>query len=117
MNRREMLKFSAAQTAVVALSSAAAASHFAHGQSRSSGSPLTLRNAEFELSITHGQGLQLKLAHRPSGTVMADGAYFYSCGHPAFGDVQKDEHSVSFHGRTETGLTVVHRFRVDPANP
>ena len=81
MNRRDMMKLAATQTAMVALPAVVVAPS-ARAESKSA--PSTLKNAQFELSLTPGTGLQCKLVHLPTGTVLADGFYSYSFGTPRF---------------------------------
>jgi hypothetical protein len=58
------------------------------------------------------------LLHRPTGTVLAEGAYSYSCGTPVFSQVQKDGSSLLVQGSIrETGMLMQHRFTVDPGSP
>ena len=114
MNRRDLMKLAATQTALIAwpatLPSAAE-------DTKNGDSTVTLRNSQFELSLTHGTGLLCRLVHSPTGAILADGYYSYSFGQPSFTDAQKDEHSVVFQGSTQTGLVIRHRFTLDPANP
>lgn len=114
MNRRDLLKLAATQTAMVALPAVMVAPA-ATAESKSAHANLTLKNAQFELSLMPGTGLQCKLVHLPTGTVLADGFYSYSFGTPVFSEVKKDGGSVVLHGNTETGMGIQHRFTVDPA--
>jgi hypothetical protein len=116
MNRRQMLKFTAAQTAMVAVTSTVSGS-FAQGQAASNSTALTLRNAEFELVLRHAEGLQCRLVHRATGAVLADGSYHYSCGRPSFAVAKLDQHSVSYRAQMPSGLTILHNFHLDPAAP
>ena len=113
MNRRDMMKLAATQTAMVALPAVIIAPS-ARAESKSA--PATLKNAQFELTLTPGNGLQCRLVHVPSGKVLADG-YSYSFGMPVFSETKKDGSSVVLQGKTETGLSIQHRFTVDPGSP
>jgi hypothetical protein len=113
MNRRDLMKLAATQTALVALPAVVAPSAF--GEAKIAHSTVTLKNSQLELTLTAGKGLQSKLTHLPTGTILADGAYSYSFGSPVFSKVEKTGNSVELQGTTETGLGVLHRFTVDPA--
>lgn len=113
MNRREMIKLVASQTAVIALPAGAATK----AEAETAGSTVTLRNAQFELSLASGKGLHCRLIHRATGAALADGFYSYSFGDPVFSEAQKRDNSIVLHGTTATGMTIRHRFAVDPANP
>jgi hypothetical protein len=115
MNRRDLMKLAASQTAMVALPAVMVAPS-ASAESKSTHAKVTLKNAQFELSLTPGASLQCKLVHLPTGTVLADGAYSYSFGTPAFTEVKNEGHSVLLQGNTEAGVGVQHRFNVDPAS-
>jgi hypothetical protein len=107
MNRRELV------TAMVSVPLTGGMVARAAGTT-ASGETVTLSNAQFALSLTPGTGLQCRLVHRPTNTVLADGSYSYSFGSPVFTKVQKEGNSVVLDGRTETGMAVRHRFTVDP---
>ncbi len=113
MNRRDLMKLAATQTAMVALPAVIVPS--ASAEAKGAHSSVTLKNAQFELTLTPGSGLQCKLVHHPTGTLLADGFYSYSFGTPVFSEVKRDGGSVVLHGSTETGLAIQHRFTVDPA--
>ena len=113
MNRRELMKLAATQTAVMACSMAPAASP-AFAQTSESKS-VTLKNAHLELSLSCGPGLQCRLAHRPTGTVLAEGPYSYSIAGLVFTDVQQEGQSVEAQGSDAVGLNVRHRFTLDPS--
>ncbi len=119
MNRRDLVKLAAVQTAAMALPAAmmAAEGKTSRGAEAKagSGSATTLKNAQLELTLSAASGLQCKLVHVPSGRVLADGAYSYSFGTPTFSGVKRDGASVVLEGKTEAGLGVKHRFTVDPA--
>src|SRR6185295_18833111 len=44
----------------------------------------TIKNAEFQLTLTPRPNLRLSLIHASSGMVLADGPYSYSFGQPQF---------------------------------
>ena len=113
MNRRDMMKLAATQTAMVALPAVIIAPS-ARAESKSVSS--TLKSPHFELTVTPGTELQCKLVHVPSGKVLADG-YSYSFGTPVFSDAKKDGSSITLHGKTETGLEIQHRFTVGSESP
>lgn len=107
MNRRDLMKLVAAQTALVALPAAALA------EAKSTHPAVTLRNSQFELSLTAGMGLRCKLVHRPTGTVLANGCYSYSFGVPTLAQPQEDGSIVTLQGKMENGMGVRHRFTVN----
>ncbi len=76
--------------------------------------PVTLHNEPFALTLNPGQGLDCTLTHSPSGTVLAQGPYFYSVGAPAFDKVTNDNGAITLVGTTESGIEVSHTFRVHP---
>jgi hypothetical protein len=118
MNRRELIKIAAAQTAMIALPAGAAAvssSQDAQAKSDGKAETFTLRNAAFELELTPGAGLQCRMVHRPTGALLADGLYSYSFGTPGFVAAEKSGNSVTLHGSTAIGISVEHRFAVDPS--
>lgn len=114
MNRRDLMKLAATQTAVMACSMAPAAP-FASAQNLQSDA-LTLSNPQLEFALTRSNGLHCRLLHRPSGIVLSDGPYSYSIDGLAFTDVQQNGQSVELHGSTPSGLEVRHRFTLDAAN-
>ena len=114
MNRRDMLKLTATQTALIAWPTVTAS---AASRVQDTGSAVTLSNSHFELLLTHGAGLQCRLVHSPTAAILADGSYSYSFGDVVFTDVQKDDRSVVLHGSTAAGIEILHRFIVDPVNP
>jgi hypothetical protein len=111
MNRRDMMKLAATQTAMVALPAVTVAPS---ARAESMSSPATLKNAQFELTLSPGTGLQCKLVHVPSDKVLADG-YSYSFGLPALTAEKVDGSSIVLHAKMDTGLAFKHRFTVDPA--
>jgi hypothetical protein len=111
MNRRDMMKLAATQTAMVALHAVTVAPS-ARAESKTSAA--TQKNAQFELTLSPGTGLQCKLVHVPSGKVLADG-YSYSFGLPALTAEKVEGSSIVLHAKTDTGLAFKHRFTVDPA--
>jgi hypothetical protein len=113
MNRRDMIKLAATQTAMVALP-AVIVGPSARAQSKNA--PSTLKNAQFELTVTPGAGLQCKLVHVPTGKVLADG-YSYSVGTPVFSEAKKDGSSIVLQGKTDLGLEIQQRFTLDPGSP
>ena len=113
MNRRDLIKLAASQTAMAALPSAVIASS-ASAEAENSPAAVTLKNAQFELSLTPGNGFQSKLVHLPTGTLLADGYYSYSFATPHFSEATQDASSVVLRGTTETGIAIQHRFTVDP---
>jgi hypothetical protein len=74
---------------------------------------VTLRNRHFLLTLTAGDGLQCRLVHLPSGTLLAEGAYSYSFGNPVFSDVRDTSGTVVLNGKTATGIAIEHRFSAD----
>lgn len=113
MNRRELIKFAASQTAMAALPSAVIAPS-AIAEARKPPAVITLKNAQFELSLAPGAGLQSNLVHLPTGTSLAEGDYSYSFATPVFSDVKQGANSVVLLGATETGIAIQHQFTVDP---
>lgn len=113
MNRRDLIKLAATQTAVVTMPGVMVAPS-ARAESRGAHAKLTLRNSQFELSLTPGAELGCRLVHLPTGAILAD-SYSYSLGTPAFSAVKNDGPSIVFQGETESGVGVTHRFTVDPA--
>lgn len=117
MNRRELVKLGATQAALVAVPGSMAARAGAKTTSPDSAKTSTLSNAQFELSVTPGEELHCRLLHRPTGTILAEGAYSYSFATPLFSQVQKDGSSLLLQGRIpETGMLMQHRFTVDPGS-
>ena len=110
MNRRDLVKLAAVQTAAMALPMS-----MKGAEAKSSRGAVTLKNAQLELTLSAGSGLQCKLVHVPSGRVLADGAYSYSFGTPVFTGVKQEGAAAVLEGKTETGLGVKHRFTADPA--
>ena len=98
MNRRDLVKLAAVQTAAMALPAAMMAAEGKTGRGAEakagSGSATTLKNAQLELTLSAASGLQCKLVHVPSGRVLADGAYSYSFGTPTFSGIKRDGASV-----------------------
>ncbi len=82
-----------------------------------SGRTITLSNDQFSLSLTAGHGLQCRLTHIPSNTLLADGPYSYSIAPIVFTEVERHESSVSLRGDSGTGIAIEHRFTLDPRNP
>lgn len=87
------------------------------GRLRSEPSGAVLRSSHFELAFGFSGGLQCRLTHLETGSILADGSYFYSFGCPVFANVEKDSSSVVLEGKTETGLVVRHRFSIDSSAP
>ncbi len=110
MNRRDLVKLAAVQTAAMALPAAMMAAEAKAGHDTT-----TLKNAQLELTVSPGSGLQCKLVHVPTGRVLADGPYSYAFGTPTFTAVKREGASLLLEGKTETGLGVKHRFTVDPS--
>ncbi len=115
MNRRELMKLAATQTAVVACSMSPISTP-AFGQSSERNS-VTLKSELLELSLSWGPELQCKLVHSPTGMVLAEGPYSYSITGLAFTDIQQEGQSVEVQGKNEVGLQVRHRFTLNPATP
>jgi hypothetical protein len=111
VNRRELVKLALTQSALAAWSSKTPV----NAQTKNVHAPLTLQNAYFELQLEPGSGLRCKLVDRFTGASLADGFYSYSFGLPVFADVREDAASVLLRGRTEYGVDISHRFKVDPA--
>ena len=115
MNRRDLIKFGAAQTAVMTCTIAPAARA---GLAQTGGSQSgKVENSQFELSVSCGPELHCRLVHRPTGLVLADGPYSYSIEGLSFADLQKGEHSVEVRGTTPAGLEVRHRFTLGSSAP
>ena len=93
MNRRDLIKLAASQTAMAALPAAVIAPS-ASAEAENSPAAVTLKNAQFELSLTPSTGLQSKLVHLPTGTLLADGYYSYSFATPVFSEAKQDASSV-----------------------
>ena len=81
------------------------------------GGTITLANEQYSLSLTAGHGLQCRLTHIPSNTLLADGPYSYSLAPIVFTDIRRDESSILLLGDTGTGIAIEHRFTLDPKNP
>ena len=111
MNRRDMMKLAATQTAMVALPAVIVAPS-ARAESKSA--PSTLKNAQFELSLTPGTGLSASWSMFPRARSLPT-ATTYSFGTPVFSEAKKDGSSIVLHGKTDFGLAIQHRFTVDPA--
>jgi len=79
--------------------------------------PLKMQNSEFTLELKPGKGLECTLTHRASGTVLADGPYHYSIGTPAFEKLIEEDGTVTLVGSTDSGIEVLHTFRVQPQKP
>jgi hypothetical protein len=77
---------------------------------------IKLESKQLSLSLTVGRGLQCSLEHVASGTLLADGAYFYSFGAPHFTHIRRNGHSVLLSGQTPTGIYVSHRLALNPEN-
>ena len=118
MNRRQLVKLGAAQAAMVAVPGSLVVRATAETATAHDAKAIILSNAQFELSVTPREQLQCRLVHRPTGTVLAEGAYSYSFGTPVFSQVQKDGNSLLLQGSIpETGMIIQHRFTADPGNP
>src|SRR4051812_34880029 len=113
MNRRDLIKFAAAQSAVMGCSMGPAA---LSASAEAAGSQSAkLENSQFELSVSCGPGIQCRLVHRPTRMVLADGPYSYSIEGLTFADLQSQEHSADLGGTSPTGLEVRHRFTLAPS--
>jgi hypothetical protein len=113
MHRRELLKFLLTQPLLA---------DWPRVLGRSNGfssepSGAVLRNSHFELACGFSDGLQCRLIHLESASVLADGSYFYSFGRPVFFSVERDSLSLVLEGATETGLVVRQRFSIDSSAP
>jgi len=76
-------------------------------------SSATLKNNVFSLELRRGEkGLRAHVVHLPSKTVLADGPYVYDFGPLALAVVSSDDSSVTVKGTTDTGLELVHIFRL-----
>jgi hypothetical protein len=115
MNRRDLIKYAATQTAVMSCSIAPVA-HSVLAETAGSQSA-KLESSQFELAVSCSPGFQCRLVHRPTGLVIADGSYSYSIEGLSFTSLQNQAHSVEAHGTTSTGLEVRHRFTLDPSAP
>jgi len=121
MTRKEFLKIAVGPTALATIPAGAmvAASTVSADTPEipaSSVTPkaITLAGGQFSLLLTAGQGLQCRLTHVPSNTLLADGPYSYSLGPIIFTNVEQHGSSVMLQGDTGTGITIKHRFTVDP---
>lgn len=78
-------------------------------------------NAEFDLSVCVTRGLKVRLIHRSTGLLIADGPYSYSFGSPQFNKVttarEGDALVVVLEGSTETAVDVRHEIRVPQSRP
>jgi len=121
MTRKEFLKIAAAPAAFAAIPAAgmaiasAARADSVDAREASAGSQsVTLAGGQFTLSLTAGEGLQCRLTHVPTNTLLADGPYSYSLGPIRFAAAIRNGTSVMLQGTTGTGITIEHRFTVDP---
>ena len=84
-------------------------------------SSFDIGNAQFRLSVTAGEGIQTTLVHKPSSLHLADGAYSYSFGTPAFTETssnhQKGATVLKIAGRTQSGLEVLQEFHIPDGEP
>jgi len=56
-----------------------------------------------------------RLEHKPSGVLLADGAYSYSFARTLFSDAQRDGATISLTGQSDNGILVEQRFTADPS--
>ena len=81
---------------------------------------MTLGNAQWQLGIMAGPGLQAELVHKPSGIVLAEGDYSYSFGTPSFARAVRTDGSpriVRLTGEFAGGIELQHEFRVPADEP
>jgi hypothetical protein len=117
ITRKDFLKLSAMAALPVGvplLAASAAAEIPAAPSSPGDSRALKLTSEQFALSLTAGNGLQCRLVHVPTGTLLADGPYSYSLGPIAFTGMKQEESSVTLQGTTATGITIEQRFTADP---
>jgi hypothetical protein len=122
MTRKEFLKMAAAPTALAAMPiGAAVGASLAHADlldaSAPSGGTITLENGHFSLSLSAHHGLRCRITHVPTNTLLADGPYSYSLAPVDFTSIKHDKTSVTLRGETGTGITIQHRFTLDPERP
>jgi hypothetical protein len=124
MTRKEFLKIAAGPTALVAMPTAAAitaTSANADGPDASAPAQIPhtfkLEKGSLRFSLTMGNGLQAKLVHTPTNTVLADGPYSYSLGPLKFAGMRLDDNSAppnsdtfTVVGTTDTGISIQHTF-------
>jgi hypothetical protein len=77
-------------------------------------SSITLSNDYFSLVLKPGRGLDCLLTHKTTGTILAQGPYFYSVGNPNFGQVDHANNTLTITGLTDSGIEIVHTFRLSP---
>jgi hypothetical protein len=114
MRRRELLKFLLTQPV---LADCATFLGRPHDRLSSKPSGAVLRNQHFELACDFSDGLQCRLTHLETSSILADGDYFYSFGRPVFSKVEQDSSSLVLEVATESGLIVHHRFSINSSVP
>lgn len=114
MRRRDLMKFVLAQP-VLTDWPAVLESSGGHLSDEPSGA--ILRNSHFQLTYSFSGGLQLRLTHLETGSILANGSYFYSFGRPRFSSVTRDLSSLVLEGATEARIVVRHRFSMDSSTP
>jgi hypothetical protein len=114
MTRKEFLRLAAGPAALMSVPEISARADIATNA-------IQLENKAFRLTLTPGTGLKTKLVHVPTGIVLADGAYSYSCGNPGFSDgwtgPRDNLIGVTLNGNFENGLQLAHSFNVLPDSP
>src|SRR5215831_9727812 len=91
MHRRVLLKFLLTQP-VLAEWPAVLGRSDGHFSDDSLGA--VLRNSYFELACGFSGGLQCRLVHIETSSILADGSYLYSFVRPAFSRVERDSSSL-----------------------
>src|SRR5262245_28431694 len=112
MKRRDIVRMAGAPIALAACEGIFSATPRKDG---SSNTPVSheLSGPQFRLTLRPDQNLHCRLVHVPSGTVLADGPYFYSFGSPRFSSVRKERDAILLEGETATGAKVEQRFALD----
>jgi hypothetical protein len=122
MTRKEFLKMTAGPAALAAMPTGAMvgatlARSDPPGTSAASPRTTTLVSKHFSLSLTANPGLKCRITHVPTDTLLADGPYSYSLEQIVFTGIKQNKSSVTLEGETGTGITIQHRFTLDPENP
>jgi len=79
-------------------------------------SPVMVENSHWQLGLDPGAGLKAQVVHKPSGMVLAQGAYSYSMGNTSFGEAQESQDgrtkTVRLTGKIPGGIELQHEYRV-----
>jgi hypothetical protein len=114
MRRRDLIKLAGAPFAMASVGSVqSGVRNSAETTAASQLLPtIELYNSQFRLTLSPGLGLNCDLVHSPSNTLLAEGAYSYSFGIPAFRNVSRSGDSVILSGLIDSNLAIEQRFTV-----